>query len=205
MNCAVLEVKEYFAKQSQAGLVIFDFGCGDKPYQDLSKNNVYIGIDIDKNNKKADIFSSVDMVPVKNNVADIVCSFFVLEHVYTPLSVLAEKFRILKPGGEMFMLVPLYWEEHEQPFDYWRYTKFSLQMMLENAGFKDIRVKPINAGWAILGMHLARICYSRGVTRCLVPLINSIFYYLDRRILTKCRVNKQNISNVMSYAVFAKK
>ena len=105
----------------------------------------------------------------------------------------------------MFMLVPLYWEEHEQPFDYWRYTKFSLQKMLENTGFKDIRIKPINAGWAILGMQLARVCYSKRVTRCIVPFVNNIFYHLDQRRLAKCQANRLNISDVMTYAVYAKK
>jgi SAM-dependent methyltransferase len=149
MNVAVSEVRNFFKALPQKGLSIYDFGCGSKPYKVFAGENKYIGIDIDTSNEKADIFSSIDNVPIDNAIADVVCSFYVLEHIYNPLDVLKEKFRVLKPGGTLFMLVPLYWEEHEQPYDFYRYTQFSLRKMLEEAGYLNIDIKPINANWAI--------------------------------------------------------
>lgn len=99
MNVAVKTVKEFFDSIPNRGLSIYDFGCGAKPYEVFAGENNYIGIDIDKKNEKADIFSSIDDVPVENSVADIVCSFYVLEHVYNPKDVLKEKLRLLKGGG----------------------------------------------------------------------------------------------------------
>jgi len=205
MNVMVKEVKSYFNLLPKEGLSIYDFGCGSKPYQVFSGSNRYIGIDIDKKNEKADIFSSIENVPVQNSVADIVCSFCVLEHVYRPILVLREKFRVLKSGGELFMLVPLYWEEHEQPYDYWRYTRFSLIQMLEEVGFSQIEIKAINANWAILGMHLAILFNSRSYTKFITPLINLLFHYVDQKILLKARSSGKSIANVMTYAVWAKK
>ncbi len=205
MNVVVIEAMNYFNSLPKVGLSIYDFGCGSKPYQVFSGQNKYIGIDIDKKNEEADIFSNIENVPLPEGIADITCSFFVLEHVYSPISVLREKFRILKPGGEIFMLVPLYWEEHEQPYDFWRYTKFSLQKMLEEVGFSKIKIKAINGNWAILGMHLAILFSSRRITRFMVPLINLIFYYFDQKILLKAASSGKSIANVMTYAVWAKK
>lgn len=99
MNVAVKTVKAFFDSIPKYGLSIYDFGCGAKPYEVFVGENNYIGIDIDRKNEKADIFSSIDEVPVEDSVADVVCSFYVLEHVYNPRDVLKEKFRILKGGG----------------------------------------------------------------------------------------------------------
>lgn len=99
MNVAVKTVKAFFDSMPNHGLSIYDFGCGAKPYEVFVGQNAYIGIDIDRKNEKADIFSSIDGVPVEDSVADIVCSFYVLEHVYNPKDVLKEKFRLLKRGG----------------------------------------------------------------------------------------------------------
>jgi SAM-dependent methyltransferase len=205
MNVAVKEVQKFFSSFPKNGLDICDFGCGSKPYQVFAGENNYIGIDIDKKNTDADIFSDIENVPVRDASTDIVCSFYVLEHVYNPIEVLREKFRILKAGGALFMLVPLYWEEHEQPYDFWRYTKYALNSMLKEAGFKEIEIKVINGGWAILGIHLVRIMGSRRYTKPLVPFFNYIFYKLDQRILGKARASGGEISDVMSYAVFARK
>jgi len=201
MNAAVKSAKEFFNSIPKSGLSIYDFGCGAKPYQVFAGTNHYIGIDIDKKNQQAEIFSSIDKVPVENSVADIVCSFFVLEHVYNPKDVLKEKFRLLKSGGRLFMHVPLYWEEHEIPYDYFRFTQFCLRTMLEEVGFAEIEIKPINATWAIFGMHLVRPLSARRLTRVLVPLLNYLFSYLDKRRLQR----RSNQHNVMSYEVKALK
>lgn len=120
MRFAIVAVKNYFQSLSfDNSLMIVDFGCGVKPYQVfLDPEHIYLGIDIDKKNTAADVFADLHCVPFKNDVADIVVSFYVLEHVEDPQKVILEKYRILKKGGKVFMLVPLYWEEHEQPYDF---------------------------------------------------------------------------------------
>jgi SAM-dependent methyltransferase len=205
MNVAVREVKCFFDSIPKKGLIIYDFGCGSKPYQVFAGENDYVGIDIDKRNEKADIFSSIDDVPADSLVADIVCSFYVLEHVYNPIDALSEKFRILKSGGELFMLVPLYWEEHEHPYDFWRFTRFSLEKMLLDVGFVDVQTKAINATWAILGLHIVRRLDALRFTRFLVPLVNRVFFEIDQRYLSKLTESGQVAANVMTYAVKAKK
>ena len=106
-------VEQYFIGLSKLRkLKIYDFGCGQKPYSIFAINHEYIGIDSDLSNCNADIFSDVTSVPNDDCSADIVVSFFVLEHVRVPTKMIQEMYRILKKEGQLFMLVPLYWEEH---------------------------------------------------------------------------------------------
>ena len=175
MKFVIASVERYF-KNINSG-IICDFGCDDKPYEVFCGKGVqYIGIDIDEENDKADIFASVcDKIPLKDELADYCVRFFVLEHVEEPQNKTTEMYRILKTGGELFILIPLYWEEHdEKPYDFFRFTRFGIEHLLKKARFKEIVVTPLNGSF-------------------------SLFYFFDKRSTHK------GSSNVMTYAVTAKK
>lgn len=198
-------IQEYFENlPKDRVLVIYDFGCGQKPYSAFVGNHQYIGIDIDEANTNADIIADISDVPVEDSVADIVVSFFVLEHVENPQKVINEKYRILKEGGELLMIVPLYWEEHEQPYDFFRFTRFGIRSMMEKAGFQDIGIEEVNTTPSILGLHLARL-FNRGFFKVLVPVINYLFYKWELRTLRKAREKNVQLSNVMTFKVVGKK
>ena len=44
----------------------------------------------------------------------------------------------LKPGGILLLTVPFTWDEHEQPYDYARYSSFGLKHLLETNGFEIV-------------------------------------------------------------------
>lgn len=181
-------------------LRIYDFGFGQKPYEIFIKNHDYIGIDIDKKNSKADIYADITCVPLDDNTADIVVSFFVLEHVENPQKVIDEMYRVLKPNGRLFMLAPLYWEEHEQPYDFFRFTRYGIKKLMENAGFKDIMITEVNTHYSILGMHLAKL-FNRRFLRIFIPIINYIFWKMEIRTQLKARKNNILLSDVISFSV----
>jgi SAM-dependent methyltransferase len=201
LNFAIEAVKQYFESlPNNQKLNIYDFGCGQKPYQVFASNHNYIGIDIDEKNIYADIYADISKVPVEDNMADIVTSFYVLEHVENPQDILNEKYRVLKKGGELFMLVPLYWEEHEKPYDFFRFTRFGIESIMRKAGFINIEITEVNTNPSILGMHLARF-FNRRFLMILVPVINFFFYRLEIRVQKRARENNSTLSNVMTFAV----
>jgi SAM-dependent methyltransferase len=78
-----------------------------------------------------------------------------MEHLPESKLVLAELSRVLKPGGKMIYTDPLFFEEHEQPFDFYRYTQFGLRYLFGSTGFVVERL-----GWrGILGRSLSAELY----------------------------------------------
>ncbi len=122
---------------------LLDIGCGTKPYKPLFDVDEYIGLDIDsdisRNRGVADYYYDGTTFPFNVRYFDSALCNQVLEHVFNPDEFLQEINRVLKPGGKLLLTVPFVWDEHEQPYDYARYTSFGLKALLEKNGFVVLR------------------------------------------------------------------
>jgi SAM-dependent methyltransferase len=76
--------------------------------------------------------------PFNDGEFDAALTSEVLEHVFNPDEFLSEITRVLRDGGVLLLTVPFVWDEHEQPFDYARYSSFGLRHLLESRGFEII-------------------------------------------------------------------
>lgn len=119
---------------------LLDIGCGDKPYEDLFCNiSKYEGIEIESTlhaKTKADYLYDGTSLPFSENAYDVIVLNEVLEHVFNPDELLSEIYRVLKPNGKLLITVPFIWDEHEQPFDFARYTSFGLDYMIKRNDFE---------------------------------------------------------------------
>jgi SAM-dependent methyltransferase len=126
------------AAPNVAGRVL-DVGCGQKPYMNMFAVTEYVGLEIDspssRLNKKVDFYYDGSTFPFGDEEFDTVVCNQVLEHVFEPDRFVAEIARVLKSGGALVLTVPFVWDEHEQPFDYARYSSFGLRHLLAKHGF----------------------------------------------------------------------
>jgi hypothetical protein len=61
---------------------------------------------------------------------------------------------VLKPSGRLLLVVPHEWEEHQQPHDYYRYTRYGLEYLLRGAGFENIQIRPVGGYFRLLSRRL---------------------------------------------------
>jgi SAM-dependent methyltransferase len=142
-----------FAPKMQGRML--DVGCGTKPYRELfSSTSDYVGLEIDTPEnrvaKRADFFYDGNTFPFEDASYDGVVCNQVLEHVFNPDQFLLEILRVLKPGGDLLLTVPFVWDEHEQPWDYARYSSFGLRSLLERNGFVVVEQRKTNADARVL-------------------------------------------------------
>jgi len=62
--------------------------------------------------------------------------------------------RVLRPGGFLFITVPFIWPMHTVPHDEYRYTPFALERLLKVAGFPAPRIAATGGRDAALGAML---------------------------------------------------
>lgn len=118
---------------------LLDVGSGTKPYKNFFQTEEYIGLDIDttfnREEKDIDVFYDGGEFPFPGQSFDAILCSQVLEHAADPDFLLSEIYRVLKPGGKCLLTVPFIWDEHEQPYDFTRYTSFGLRRRFEQTGF----------------------------------------------------------------------
>lgn len=128
---------------------LLDVGCGTKPYQSLFDVDEYVGLDIDSENTRkrgiADEFYDGEVFPFADQEFDAILCSQVLEHVFSPDQFLGEINRVMKPSAKMVLTVPFVWDEHEQPYDYARYSSFGLKALLESNGFSVLKNEKLGA------------------------------------------------------------
>ena len=132
-----------FAAAVPADAIVLDAGAGHGPYKALFSHATYESADfemVDKTYAPATYVCDLASIPVKDQRFDFIVFNQVLEHLPEPGKVLCELHRVLKPGGRMIYSGPLFFEEHEQPYDFYRYTQFGLRHLFDAAGFKVERL-----------------------------------------------------------------
>ncbi len=75
----------------------------------------------------------------------------VLEHIPKPSELLTEISRVLVSGGILIMNVPFMYGIHEQPHDYYRYTRYALTHLLTAAGFDVVELTSIGGSSNLSG------------------------------------------------------
>ena len=154
--------KEFIYKCSQEspeGSYILDAGAGQCPYKGFFNKQKYIATDLSVGDinwdySKLDVLSNLETLPFKNNVFHSIICINVLEHVKEPFNVISEFYRVLKPGGSLYVTVPQGWWLHQEPYDYFRYTNYGISYLLEKAHFFINDIKPTSGYFSYLANRI---------------------------------------------------
>ncbi len=177
---------------------ILDVGCGNKPYEPLFNTTPenYIGCDIVQSSEhKVDVLCKATNIDAEDNFFDTAFSTQVMEHVDNSDLMMSECNRVLKPGGIFILSVPLCWELHEEPYDFFRFTKYGLKKLCDRNNFEVLEIIPNGGKWAAIMQMNINMVYStfkrknlfiKGlkflfINLHLTELINRIAIKIDKR------------------------
>ena len=180
------------AARKYAKGIMLDIGCGKKPWESIFAPYVekHIGLDYQDSLhglSKVDIVATAYDTTLPDESVDTILCTAVLEHLERPCDAVKEMYRVLKPGGHTILTAPLFWHLHEEPRDFYRYTKHGLKYLFENAGFEVLEVKPLSGFIVTFGQELVYFLqrYRRGIPLrwaidILSVLIQRSAYFLNR-------------------------
>jgi SAM-dependent methyltransferase len=215
LNDAV--VAEFLMRQRHrlAGTVL-DIGCGSQRYRDaiLSAPNVarYVGLDVRAGlyvyASKADVYWNGVEMPLADESVDSAILFEVVEHCADPRIVVAEGYRVLKPGGCLLFSVPFTYQLHGVPFDYQRLTPAGARHLFGKAGFVPVAVEPSGAWDASLAQMVAIWITHRPLPRIVrlaarhafVPIFR-LLLWLDRRHRRNEAVENDMMPGILGLAI----
>lgn len=149
-----LRFQKYAVKYLSGKLL--DIGCGKKPYQALLASLVeeHIGIDHKESlhtKEKVDLEGTAYQIPVENESFDSAICTAVLEHLEEPLKALQECNRVLKDEGMAIYSIPFIWHLHEEPRDFYRYSKYGIQYLFNKARFEIVELEALSGFWITFG------------------------------------------------------
>jgi SAM-dependent methyltransferase len=132
-----------------AGAVVVDAGAGEGMYKHLFSHAHYLALDYAVGDaswdySRLDVVCDLHRVPLKTDSVPYLLCTQTLEHVPRPHIVVSELHRVLAPGGWLFCSMPFIADAHHQePFDFFRYTRYAVSYLFESSGFSHVTVTPL--------------------------------------------------------------
>jgi SAM-dependent methyltransferase len=156
--------------------VMLDVGCGQRPYQQLSSSHVtaQFGVDYpvdDAVEPAVDVQGDALALPIASESVDTVLYTELLEHLPLPLDAMRELSRVLKPGGHVILTTPLFWHIHEEPRDYYRFTRYGLEFLLNASGFEVVQTSELTGFWATFVQLWCYTVQTRSIRKLIAPLV----------------------------------
>ncbi len=133
-------IRETFEENPRA--VAMNLGSGNSDISPQVSNVDLIPYD------NVDLTCDITQIPIKDNSVDLIVNIAVLEHVPYPEKVVSEILRILKPGGQIYCVMPFIQGFHASPYDFSRRTREGMKILFED--FEIIELK--NMGGPTSGM-----------------------------------------------------
>jgi SAM-dependent methyltransferase len=194
------------AQSLPSGASILDAGAGECVYKRFFSHYNYKAIDLAVGERRWN-YSNLDCIgllhemPIKDGIFDAVLCTQVLEHLEWPRESVMEMYRVLKPGGKLYITLPMAQSEHQVPYDFFRYTSYGIESICKHAGFKEIKITPFGGLWVRWAYELPRgmtilpaaglrsnnpniigiaLLPAKFAALAIVRLLQMVFFWLDR-------------------------
>lgn len=131
---------------------ILDVGAGTLAWKYIALRycQSYESIDFKRTHPELSHIGSIESMPLPSDHYDSALSVQVLEHVPDTDTALREVYRVLKPGGIFVLSVPHYCYLHNEPYDFYRFTKYGIATVLKRAGFRVLNVSSAGGFFSFL-------------------------------------------------------
>jgi SAM-dependent methyltransferase len=139
---------------------MLDIGCGSRPFEDIVRGRVrsIVGTDLPDSRYTAgarvDVYARAEALPFRDGSFDTVQALSVLTYLREPGRLTREASRVLRPGGVLILEATQMAPLHDAPHDYFRFTRFGAEALLNDARLDMVACVPLGGLWARVGLSL---------------------------------------------------
>ena len=160
--CFEVEIQDAvqaFARSLAPGARVLDAGAGEGQYKHEFAAQRYCGVDLGVGDSawdysKLDAVADLTALPFREGAFDAALHIVTIEHLREPGAALSEMARTLAAGGTLLVAAPHEWEVHQAPHDYFRFTRYGLQHLVEKAGLEVCEMRPSGGYFRLLARRL---------------------------------------------------
>jgi SAM-dependent methyltransferase len=158
-ECEIEDAVRRCARELPAGARVLDAGAGEGQYAHHFARQRYCAVDLAVGDaawdySRLDAVADLTALPFPNATFHAAVHLVTIEHLREPACALAEIARTLAPGGQLLVAAPHEWEVHQAPHDYFRYTRYGLEYLLEKAGLEVCELRASGGYFRLLARRL---------------------------------------------------
>ncbi len=204
-----LKWKRRIIGRNSTGKTLLDIGCGTGEF--IKEMNAH-GWDITgvepsalartAAEKNAGIKIKESYSELENNTYDVISLWHVLEHLHDLHEALKKFQSLLKKSGTIFIAVPnfqsfdaqhynSYWAGYDVPRHLWHFGKENMKMLLENNGFKLVKILPMQLD--SFYVSLLSESYKNPNRWKLINLINAVTTGLKSNLMARNSLNHSSL------------
>jgi len=164
---------------------LVDLGCGDMPFRHLIADRVsaYDSLDLFPRSDKVTYTGDIqNMNMIASESYDTAICIEVLEHVPDPFQAMREISRILKPGGVLILSVPHLSRLHDEPHDYYRYTRYGIRCLLEQGELIVLSVNKRGGVFSFIGHQIATLLLGMVWH---IPVVKDVAWFVNSWVFTR--------------------
>lgn len=133
----------YAASCVPAGALVLDAGAGQCPHRKYFSHARYESTDFIQNPENSiDYVCDIQKMNCPSARYDAALCVQVLDDLPEPQRAVNELYRVLKPGGSLFLTAPMSGRVHNEPYHFFHFSKNGLELMFKKAGFEIVSITP---------------------------------------------------------------
>jgi SAM-dependent methyltransferase len=181
---------QWLGRFDHSNAIVLDVGGRIQPYRSLinGRPSLYVAVDL-LQTPLVDIVGNAAQLPLRNDCFDLVLCTQMLEYAAEPRKVIAEIYRVLKPGGYLLLSAPAV-HPQDSDRDSWRFLPGALRELLVEFSAVDIAPEGSSVTGFIRTINVCLISFTpmaafRGLFRfTIVPMLNLLGVLLEMLKLT---------------------